>query len=304
MVLPVSSTIGFLRTNEPVARYSGVTGWFDGIHPDISSEAARTLEAGQVVVLPNLGFPVLPAEQFLLSDDLLSGSRKNIAFDPATGRIGGAERHTSALASLLGRFSEAGDTLMRGLLTSYASALSRGRASFRPAEIEGRVYSPRHDDRLLHIDAFPSRPVHGDRILRLFTNISPTGRPRRWRAGGSFEDLAQRFVPTMRLPPPFQGRLYALLGLTKSVPTPYDQLMLRLHDRMKLDAAYQRDAPAAYREFAPGSTWLCFTDQVAHAALAGHMALEQTFYLPVAAMAEPKRSPLRVLERLTGRDLA
>ena len=35
----------------------------------------------------------------------------------------------------------------------------------------------------------------------------------------------------------------------------------------------------------------------------GHCALEQTFHLPVAAMAHPERSPLRVLERLAGRAL-
>jgi hypothetical protein len=55
--------------------------------------------------------------------------------------------------------------------------------------------------------------------------------------------------------------------------------------------------------FAAGSTWLCFTDQVLHAALSGHCALEQTFHVPVAAMEHPERSPLRVLEGLAGRAL-
>ena len=32
--------------------------------------------------------------------------------------------------------------------------------------------------------------------------------------------------------------------------------------------------------------------------------LEQTFYLPVAAMADPAKSPLRVLEKMEGRVLA
>jgi hypothetical protein len=56
--------------------------------------------------------------------------------------------------------------------------------------------------------------------------------------------------------------------------------------------------------FASGTTWLCFTDQVLHAALAGHCALEQTFHVPVSAMADPALAPLRVLERLTARHLA
>jgi hypothetical protein len=38
--------------------------------------------------------------------------------------------------------------------------------------------------------------------------------------------------------------------------------------------------------------------------MGGQYALEQTFYLPVYAMSDPARSPLRVLERLVGRPLA
>jgi len=86
--------------------------------------------------------------------------------------------------------------------------------------------------------------------------------------------------------------------------TEYDRIMLRLHDTGKLDAAYQARAPRADVTFPAGATWLCFTDQVLHAALAGHCALEQTFHLPITAMAHPDRSPLRTLERLAGRALA
>jgi len=54
-------------------------------------------------------------------------------------------------------------------------------------------------------------------------------------------------------------------------------------------------------DFPAGSTWIAFTDQVSHAATAGQYQLEQTFLLPVDAMADPERSPLRVLERIMGR---
>jgi hypothetical protein len=53
-----------------------------------------------------------------------------------------------------------------------------------------------------------------------------------------------------------------------------------------------------------GSTRLAFSDQVSHAATAGQYQLERTFLLPVDAMTEPERSPLRVLERLKQRRLA
>src|SRR5437879_4456654 len=54
----------------------------------------------------------------------------------------------------------------------------------------------------------------------------------------------------------------------------------------------------------PDTSWIVFTDQVLHAAIAGRHMLEQTFHLPVAAQRFPERSPLRVLERLAGRRLA
>jgi len=79
---------------------------------------------------------------------------------------------------------------------------------------------------------------------------------------------------------------------------------MALHDRMKLDDTYQTLAPSTPWSFPAGTTWMVFTDQVPHAALAGHFALEQTFHLPVSAMQAPDTAPLRVLERLTGRVLA
>jgi hypothetical protein len=48
---------------------------------------------------------------------------------------------------------------------------------------------------------------------------------------------------------------------------------------------------------------MAFTDEVSHAATAGQYQLEQTFLLPVGAMQNPQRSPLRVLEKLKGRRL-
>jgi hypothetical protein len=73
---------------------------------------------------------------------------------------------------------------------------------------------------------------------------------------------------------------------------------------MKADAEFQTQPPQTAIDFPAGSTWMAFTDQVSHAAMAGQYQLEQTFLLPVTAMEEPDRSPLRVLERISGRRLA
>src|SRR5262249_45622057 len=104
-------------------------------------------------------------------------------------------------------------------------------------------------------------------------------------------------------PLPFSGYALALLRVTKTPRTPYDALMLQLHDRMKEDEDFQRGSPQTAFDFPAGSTWLTFTDQVSHAAMSGQYQLEQTFLLPVEAMQAPDRSPLRVLERLKQRAL-
>ena len=72
---------------------------------------------------------------------------------------------------------------------------------------------------------------------------------------------------------------------------------------MKADSAYQASAEQRIVALKPGGSWLVYTDQVSHAAMSGRLAFEQTFYLPVAGMREPAKSPLRVLERLMGRKL-
>jgi hypothetical protein len=267
---------------------------------------AVVLEAGKVLLAADLDFDLAPAERRLLSADCLDRKLKNVSYRPATGTLHGSKcigRDGEELKSILCRYYERSSALIRALFPEYRDHLSAGFTSFRPAEIAGRAASWRHDDTRLHIDAFPSRPTQGRRILRVFTNVNPSA-PRLWRVGEPFEQVAQRFLP--RVGPPFPGSCWLLyrLHITKKLRMPYDHLMLGLHDGMKADESYQRECQQIELPLPPGSTWLCFTDAVSHAAMSGQFAFEQTFYLAVDAMHEPSRSPLRVLERLTGRVLA
>ena len=169
-----------------------------------------------------------------------------------------------------------------------------------------RPYSVIQDDRLLHVDAFPSRPMkNGRRILRFFANVAPSGgSARHWQVGEPFEDFAAKFAPRLRPHLPGQSWLFDKLGVTRGRRSAYDEMMLSLHDAAKRDASYQKNAPHTALIFPPGSSWLVYTDQVLHAALKGEFALEQTFHFDVADMGEPEQAPIRVLERLTGKVLA
>jgi hypothetical protein len=272
---------------------------------DQSRSAAVSLESGDVLWQRHGFFAVDAREAPLFSPAVLSGG-KNVSFDPVSGQLGGsslAGEPSSTLRAMLSRFSDDAHRFVERTCPQYGRRIVRGRTSFRPVEIAGRASSWRKDDTRLHIDAFPASPVQGRRILRVFANVNPQGRPRSWRVGDRFDAVGRYFAPALRMPVPGAGAVLSLLKITKTPRSPYDALMLQLHDRMKEDTAYQQSAPQTAFDFPAGSAWMAFTDAVSHAAMAGQYQLEQTFLLPVDAMLDEQQSPLRVLERLKGRPL-
>lgn len=267
-------------------------------------EAARLLEHGSVVVLPDLAFDTAGFEDVMFADVSDEGT-KNVSYNPQTGELKGTTAEGAArerLTALVARYSQWAEDLVREVLPAYAGDLQLGRTSYRPRAADHNL-SKRKDDRRLHVDAFPSNPVQGRRILRVFRNVNPSGEPRLWRVGEPFAAHAQRFLPRARRLAPGQATVMRALKLTKGRRTAYDHLMLQLHDQSKEDDAYQAAAPCEHVSFAPGATWMVFTDGVVHAAMGGRYAFEQTFYLPLTAMVDPPASPLRTLERLTGKAL-
>jgi hypothetical protein len=272
-----------------------------------SRRLAAALEAGKVLFLPRLRFELQAAEKRFLDPRWSDRKAKNISYDPAGGAIKGAVGNLSDLEDLrrmLERFHQRATGLIRQLLPHYTPHLRLARASFRPMPVEGRASSWRKDDTRLHVDAFPSRPNRGERILRVFANANPRGEPRTWRIGEPFPDLAKRFLPRIKPPAPGSAVLLEALRITESRRSEYDHTMLQLHDRMKADPDYQRGAPQETVPFPAQSVWLCFSDQTSHAAMGGQYLFEQTLHLPVEGLYDPQSAPLRVLERLRGRALA
>ena len=281
--------------------------WDAALTPAERATAVATLESGGILFFPQLPFTLEPNECQFLSPDWSDGKAKNISLDLSTRRISGAQATPDDLAGLsrmIQRFANGARSLIGALFPCYGQAPVVARTSFRPVPAEAREIRWRRDDRLLHVDAFPSRPNGGARILRVFSNVHPHGEPRVWRTGEPFDALAARFLPAIAPPLPGTARALAALRITKGQRTRYDHIMLQLHDRMKADAAYQSNAPHAEFAFPAGSSWVCFSDQVTHAVLRGQYMFEQTLLLPVEAMQDPERAPIRILERLAGRALA
>jgi hypothetical protein len=278
--------------------------WRPEVAPELAEQLTRDLESGKVIVLPKLAFALQPGEDRFLDTRWSNGRRKNISLSGERIKgAQGADEDLDALARMIARYAADAADLIRALFPRYATALATARTSFRPMPAAGRNVSWRKDDTRLHVDAFPSRPTKGMRILRVFNNANPAGLDRVWRVGEDFEAVARRFVPQIRRMRPLEGAMLAGLFVTKGVRTEYDHLMLGLHDRAKADTDYQRNCAQWEVRFAPGTTWICFSDQVMHAAMSGQYMLEQTIHLPPEVLCEPRCAPLAVLERVLGRPL-
>ena len=263
------------------------------------------LEAGKVLFFPNLGFQLQPEERALLRPDIRDPGVRNISLNvdgSLKGAVGDAATQ-AALEAMIARFREQASALIAALLPFYVSALRLAPTSYRPTQVETRTQSWRADDRRLHVDAFPSRPNYGERILRVFANINPDGADRVWRVGEPFETVARKFLPKAKPYVPWQATLLEKLRVTKSLRSEYDHLMLQLHDGMKSDMDFQRHSSQETVAFPAGSVWVCFSDKASHAVMSGQYMLEQTLHLPPGHAYDPSASPLAILTRLVGRPL-
>src|SRR5689334_24353880 len=180
----------------------------------------------------------MDSEMPFLDARVSDGKAKNISLDPNSGKLQASSLTgdaAKALAAMIERFGSQAAQLVQDLLP-YRN-VERARTSFRPVEVKGRHYSKISDDRLLHIDAFPSRPMRGRRILRFFANVAPHS-SRHWHVGQPFEDFARAFLP--RVGPHWPGKswLYEKLGVTRGRRSLYDEMMLSLHDTGKLDETF------------------------------------------------------------------
>ena len=271
----------------------------------VQDEWITALESGQVLYFPQLSFNLLDDETKLLTPEVRDPKKRNISLDEH-GQLKGAQgdaQTLSDLSTMVQRFRNQAQSLVASLTPNYVEHLRLAPTSYRPSQVQTRSQSWRADDRRLHVDAFPSRPNYGERILRVFANVNPNNEPRVWRIGDDFESIAKQFLPRAKPYSRLQALALNALFVTKKFRSEYDHLMLQLHDGMKADLEYQKNADQITMPFASGSVWVCFSDQASHAVMSGQYMLEQTFHLPVEQQYHPELSPLHILQRLTGKGL-
>lgn len=270
------------------------------------------LEKGEILYFPTPPFALPPDHVDFLVSLKPADSRlhKNISYRPEQDLLRGFSdsQNESRVHGIMRSYAAAVRKFVSEFLAPYAGKFQMDYASFRPIEEAGRNLPLHKRNDLLHVDAFPSRPTRGGRILRVFTNVNPA-QGRVWVVGERFPELAARFAETAGLKKFARAsgllrgwkRGLGTLGLPVAEHAPYDKFMLHFHDWLKENTAFQ-DAKQGKEqmEFPPMSTWLVFTDGVPHSALSGQFAMEQTFIVPVDALVAPEFAPIRVLEKMAG----
>ncbi len=281
--------------------------------PDEGRVLCSELEAGNILYFPRTPFDFPDDDvQFLLTRKQTDAAfHKNIAYRPAADRITGIDKsagpEVDRLRAILRGYSQHSARFLGELLSPYAGKWKLDFASYRPLEERGRPARLRARNDLPHVDAFPTRPTNGDRILRLFTNLNPA-QNRVWITSQTFDVIGPRFARAIGLPRARGGnaiqRAFRKIATAAHLPganrSPYDDFMHRCHNAMKENAEFQEGCPKQRWEFPPHSTWIVFTDFVSHAVLEGQYALEQTFIVARDAMVRPESSPVAILESLAG----
>ncbi len=242
---------------------------------------------------------------------------KNISYKPNLDSVSGLvdKAEVETVLPAMREYSRCALEFMKRILPDYAKAWKVDYASFRSIEERGRELPQTKRNDLLHVDAFPTRPVFGDLILRCFTNVN-SEQQREWITSDPFAKLAAdqaRNAGLDRYASASGSPLYGLRrGLTRALSrtglpvvdrSPYDAFMLHFHDWLKGNRDYQKNCVKYRFDLPPGSTWLVFTDVVPHAVLAGRLALEQTVIVSRKSLSDPMRAPSAILEKMAGRTL-
>lgn len=284
-----------------------------------ASDYRATLERGDILFFPGGGFgiPLEIRTALMGATQDARGFHKNIAYKTNLDRVSGLKdkQESERVRPAMREYSRRALEFMAGILPDYARGWTVDYASFRSIEERGRELPLNKRNDLLHVDAFPTRPVFGNLILRCFTNVN-AGQSREWLTGDPFPILAEREARNAGLAryaesaasPLTAARRAAVRALhSAGIPltdrSPYDAFMLHFHDWLKANRNYQENCAKYHFDLPPGSTWLVFTDVVPHAVLGGRLALEQTVIVSRSSLANPELAPSSILERLVGKKL-
>lgn len=275
---------------------------------------AERLERGEVIEYPVCPYtpPDESARRFLATQDMGGPIHKNISYDPVRRRLHGhvhrSEEQTEQLLHILETFSQSVTSWLSERLPGYAKHWESDRVSYRPLEEATRKLRLNARNDLLHVDAFPTRPTNGWRILRVFLNVNFT-EPRIWITSDTFATLLKRYGSAAGLPVrgfhwtkavEFLRDVPRLFRPGRQPRSEYDSFMHRFHNYLKANEEFQEKSLKKLWSFSPGSAWLVMTDTASHAVLRGRFALEHSFFVSPKSLVLPDESPAALLAKVCG----
>lgn len=284
-----------------------IADWTGVPDADQRAFAREVVESGQILFFPHLPFATTEQERALFDPSIVKSIKKKsakgrprvmyMADKDKLLKTGVEDEARKTLRAMIHRYSQWARRVVLDNLPEYERHLEWGPTSFRP---NSRALQR------VHVDAFFVMPTQGRRVLRVFTNVNPAGVPRCWDVSETFETFAPRHAHRLKRDS-LAGRAarhaMAMAHITMGRQTPYDRAMWQMRNFAKEDADFVGIRKPETVAFPAGSTWMCYTDAVFHAGRSGQHAFEQTFMLEPDGMYAPERSPLRILEGLTGRRL-
>jgi hypothetical protein len=281
--------------------------WGGAPDADQRAFAREVLESGQILFFPHLPFDTTERERELFDPAIVKSIKKKsakgrprIVYFPDKDKLlkaGVEDEARAVLRAMVVRYGQWARRVVLDNFPEYEPHLEWGPTSFRP---NSRALQR------VHVDAFFVLPTQGRRVLRIFTNVNPAGVPRCWDVSETFETFAPRHAHRLKsdtLAGRAARRAMAMAHVTIGRQTPYDYAMWQMRNFAKEDAEFVGIRKPETVAFPAGSTWMCYTDAVFHAGRSGQHAFEQTFMIEPEGMYAPDRSPLRILEGLTGRRL-
>lgn len=200
-------------------------------------------------------------------------------------------------------YSERVQGFLGSMLKPYASywRMSPGKLSFWKSKTWKKSE--------LYLDNFMPSPLKGERVLRFFTNVQKA--PSRWVVEETLPEIIQRLLGKKLSLPRWKGGSW-VRGVSgcvkralrwKETYSSYEAFMKKLYKVMRKDREFSGKGAKKVLEFAPGSSWLMFTDQISNAAFSEGEAFEQSFVIPHYRLLFPESTPVCLLERMAKHSL-
>ena len=259
-------------------------------------------------------FPRKTAIFFWRSDGPSFDLHKNVSYRPGEDVLRGVSGDAATIErihSILRNYAAQVIDFATKFLSPYAGKWILDFSSFRPLEEEGRDLPLHKRNDLLHVDAFPTRPTRGGRILRIFTNLNPS-RARIWNTTDKFDSLARQYADDAGLRKirkrirvqPHGAELGPKAWISRHGPDALRHVhasLSRLSEgKCGVSGKLPEDSPRISAALHAG--WFSPTASRT-AVLSGQYAIEQTFLIPPETLVAPQYAPYRILESLAGTSL-